>query len=152
VLTRQHVPTLDRQIYAPADGVRHGAYVLNPHEGDPELILIGTGSEVALVVAAEQALRQRGVRVRIVSMPSWELFAAETTAYRDSVLPPHVTARLAVEAARSIGWERWVGPHGDILSVDRFVASAPGDVVMKQYGFTTDHVVARALVLLGGTP
>ena len=85
-------------------------------------------------------------------MPSWELFAAETTAYRDSVLPPHVTARLAVEAARSIGWERWVGPRGDILSVDRFGASAPGDVVMKQYGFTTDHVVARALALLGETP
>ena len=152
VLTRQHVPTLDRQVYAPADGVRRGAYVLNPYEADPELILIGTGSEVALVVAAEQALRQRGVRARIVSMPSWELFAAETTAYRDSVLPPHVTARLAVEAARSIGWERWVGPRGDILSVDRFGASAPGDVVMKQYGFTTDHVVARALALIGGTP
>jgi transketolase len=152
VLTRQHVPTLDREVYAPADGVRRGAYVLNPDEADPELILIGTGSEVALIVAAEQALRQRGVRARIVSMPSWELFAAETTAYRDSVLPPHVTARLAVEAARSIGWERWVGSRGDILSVDRFGASAPGDVVMKQYGFTTEHVVARALVLLGGTP
>jgi transketolase len=152
VLTRQHVPTLDRNTYAPADGVRRGAYVLNPHEADPELILIGTGSEVALVVAAESVLRQRGVRVRIVSMPSWELFAAETTAYRDSVLPPAVSARLAVEAARSIGWERWVGAGGDILSVDRFGASAPGDVVMKQYGFTTEHVVARALVLLGGAP
>ena len=165
VLTRQHVPTLERsemgsrsprginrQVYAPADGVRRGAYVLNPHEADPELILIGTGSEVALVVAAERVLRQRGVRARIVSMPSWELFAAETTAYRDSVLPPSVTARLAAEAARSIGWERWVGSRGDILSVDRFGASAPGDVVMTQYGFTTDHVVARALALLGGTP
>ncbi len=152
VLTRQPVPTLERKLYAPADGARRGAYVLNPHEADPELILIGTGSEVALVVAAERVLRQRGVRARVVSMPSWELFAAEATAYRDSVLPPAVTARLAVEAARSIGWERWVGPCGDILSVDRFGASAPGDVVMKEYGFTTDHVVARALALLGGTP
>jgi transketolase len=154
VLTRQRVPTLerDRGACAPADGVRRGAYVLDPHEADPELILIGTGSEVALVVAAERVLRQRGVRARVVSMPSWELFAAETTAYRDSVLPPPVTARLAVEAARSIGWERWVGPCGDIVSVDRFGASAPGDVVMKEYGFTTEHVVARALALLGGTP
>jgi transketolase len=152
VLSRQAVPTLERSVHAPADGVRRGAYVLNPDEADPELILIATGSELALVVAAERVLRQRGVRARIVSMPSWELFAAETTAYRDSVLPPAVTARLAVEAGRSIGWERWVGPGGDILSVDRFGASAPGDVVMKQYGFTTDHVVARALALLGGTP
>jgi transketolase len=152
VLTRQGVPTLDRHVYGPADGVRRGAYVLNPHDADPELILIATGSEVALIIAAERVLRQRGVRARIVSMPSWELFAAETTAYRDSVLPPAVTARLAVEAGRSIGWERWVGPLGDILSVDRFGASAPGDVVMKQYGFTTDHVVARALALLGETP
>jgi transketolase len=178
VLTRQHVPTLERsetgggdpdgsaggaggkaprgidrsQVYAPADGVRRGAYVLNPQDADPELILIGTGSEVALVAAAEPVLRQRGVRVRIVSMPSWELFAAEPPAYRDSVLPPSVTARLAVEAARSIGWERWVGPRGDILSVDRFGASAAGEVVMTEYGFTADHVVARALALLGSRP
>jgi transketolase len=152
VLTRQHVATLDREAYAPADGVRRGAYVLNPQQTDPELILIGTGSEVALVTAAERVLRQRGVRARVVSMPSWELFAAQTTAYRDSVLPPSVTARIAVEAARSIGWERWVGPRGDILSVDRFGASAPGDVVMKEYGLTSEHVVARALALLGGTP
>ncbi len=150
VLTRQHVPTLDRRIYAPADGVRRGAYVLDPGGPAPELILIGTGSEVSLVVAAAQILHARGLRARVVSMPSWELFAAETAAYRDSVLPPSVPARLAVEAARSIGWERWVGPRGDILSVDRFGASAPGEVVMKEYGFTVDHVVSRALALLGG--
>jgi transketolase len=149
ILTRQHVPTLDRSVYASADGVFHGAYVLNPSEADPELILIATGSEVPLIAAAERALHERGVRARAVSMPSWELFEAEPLEYRDSVLPPSVTARLAVEAARSIGWHRWVGPRGDILSVDRFGASAPGDVVMKHFGFTVDNVVARALALLG---
>jgi transketolase len=151
VLTRQHVPTLDRGLYASTDGVRHGAYVLNPGQLDPEVILIGTGSEVSLVVGAELVLRAHGVRVRIVSMPSWELFAAEPAAYRDSVLPPSVTARLAVEAGRSIGWERWVGTRGDILSVDRFGASAPGEVVMREYGFTVDNVVMRASALLGRT-
>ncbi|MBA3538855.1 MAG: transketolase [Deltaproteobacteria bacterium] len=149
VLTRQAVPTLDRQVYAPAEGLRRGAYVLNPAETEPELVLIGTGSEVSLIVGAEAALRARGVRVRLVSMPSWELFAAESDAYRESVLPASASARLAVEAARSIGWERWVGPRGDILSVDRFGASAPGEVVMKEYGFTVEHVVERALALLG---
>jgi transketolase len=150
VLSRQHLPTLDRRVLAPAEQLRRGAYVLNGGEGDPELILIATGSEVSLIVAAEPRLRQRGLRVRLVSMPSWELFAGESAAYRESVLPRAVTARLAVEAARSFGWERWVGLDGAILSVDRFGASAPGDVVMREYGFTVDQVVARALALLEG--
>jgi transketolase len=148
VLTRQHVPTLDRRTMAPAEGLRRGAYVLNPAESNPDLILIGTGSEVALIVAAEPVLRERGHRVRLVSMPSWELFAKETAEYRESVLPRDVKARLAVEAGRSFGWERWVGTDGDVVSVDRFGASAPGGVVMKEYGFSVDHVVARALELL----
>jgi transketolase len=151
ILTRQHVPTLDRRVYASAEGLRRGAYVLNPRQADPEIILIGTGSELSLVVAAELVLRERGARARIVSMPSWELFSAESDDYRDSVLPASVTARLAVEAGRSIGWQRWVGPRGDIMSVDRFGASAPGEVVMKEYGFTVDNVVARASALLGRT-
>jgi transketolase len=149
VLSRQHMPTLDRTVYAPADGVRRGAYVLNPQETSPELIVIGTGSEVGLVVAAEKVLRERGVRTRIVSMPSWELFAAQSKAYRDQVLPPSVIARLAVEAACSLGWERWLGTTGGTVSVDRFGASAAGDLVMKEYGFTVDNVVQRALALLG---
>jgi transketolase len=151
VLSRQNLPTLDRATYAPADGLRRGAYVLDPAEADPELVLIGTGSELHLVALAGLALRERGVRARVVSMPSWELFAAESADYRDSVLPPGVTARLAVEAGRAIGWERWVGPRGDVLSVDRFGASAPGAVVMKHYGFTVDCVVTRALALIGRT-
>jgi transketolase len=148
VLSRQHVPTLDRRVLSPAEELRRGAYVLNRGERDPELILIGTGSELPLVVAAEPVLRRRGVRVRLVSMPSWELFAQEGAEYRESVLPPAVRARLAVEAGRSFGWERWVGSDGDVLSVDRFGASAPGGLVMKEYGFSVDHVVARALALL----
>ena len=152
VFTRQHVPTLDRRVLAPAEELRRGAYVLNPAERDPELILIATGSEVSLIVGAEPILRQRGLRVRLVSMPSWELFERQSAEYRGSVLPRTVKARLAVEAARSLGWERWVGSEGDILSVDRFGASAPGGVVMKEYGFTLDHVVERALVLLGSQP
>jgi transketolase len=147
VLSRQHTPTLDRATLAPAEELRRGAYVLNPDERDPQLILIGTGTEVALLVGAEPILRQRGLRVRVVSMPSWELFERQSDEYRRSVLPPTVKARLAVEAARSLGWERWVGSEGDILSVDRFGASAPGGVVLKEYGFTVDHVVERALAL-----
>ncbi|MCU1280309.1 MAG: Transketolase, partial [bacterium] len=135
-------------VLAPAEELRRGGYVLNPGEPDPQLILIGTGSEVSLIVAAEPILRARGLRVRLVSMPSWELFERQSAEYRQGVLPRAVKARLAVEAARSLGWERWVGSDGDILSIDRFGASAPGDIVMKQYGLTVDHVVARALALL----
>jgi transketolase len=152
VLSRQHTPTLDRTALAPAEELRRGAYVLNPGERDPEVILIGTGTEVALIVGAEPLLRARGVRARLVSMPSWELFAAQSDEYRESVLPRALEARLAVEAARSLGWERWVGSEGDILSVDRFGASAPGGVVLKEYGFSVDDVVARALALAGKRP
>jgi transketolase len=148
VLSRQATPTIDRAAMAPAEQLRHGAYVLNPGERDPEVILIGTGTEVALLVGAEPVLRGRGVRVRLVSMPSWELFEQESEEYRRSVLPPSVKRRLAVEAARSLGWERWVGSEGDILSVERFGASAPGRVVLREYGFTIDNVVERALALV----
>jgi transketolase len=151
ILSRQHVPTLDRNVFAPAEGLRRGAYVLNPSKDSkpPELILIASGSEVSLIVGAEATLRERGVRVRLVSMPSWELFADESPDYRESVLPSAVTARLSVEAACSMGWDRWVGSKGDILSVDRFGASAPGGVVMKEYGFSVDNVVKRSSALLG---
>jgi transketolase len=151
VLSRQNVPTLDRRDLAPAEGLRRGAYVLNEGAHDPELILIATGSEVPLIVAAEARLRQDGLRVRLVSMPSWELFQAQDAAYREQVLPRAVKARLAVEAARSFGWERWVGSDGDVLSVDRFGASAPGERVLAEFGFTVDNVVERALALLART-
>ncbi len=151
VLSRQNVPTLDRELFASAEGLRRGAYVLLDAPGNsPEIILIGTGAETDLVVQAVQKLQVDGIAARAVSMPSWELFAAQNQAYRDSVLLPHVKPRLAVEAACSLGWERWVGDVGTTLTVDRFGASAPGDTVLEKYGFTVDNVVARAKLLLKG--
>ena len=149
VLTRQDLPTLDRAQFSAADGLRRGAYVLaDAPDGKPDLILIASGSEVALIVQARQKLIEQKVRVRIVSMPSWELFEDQPPEYRDSVLPPALGARLAVEAGVSQGWHRYVGSRGDVLAVDRFGASAPGEVVMREYGFTAENVCARALALL----
>jgi transketolase len=146
-LTRQNVPTLDRSVFAPAEGLRRGAYVLDRGDEarDPDLILLASGSEVSLVVAAAARLRASGLRVRVVSMPSWRLFGEQPAEYRESVLPARVTARLAVEAGSPLGWERWVGLQGTVLGVDRFGASAPGGVVMERYGFTVERVVERAL-------
>ena len=132
---------LDRTVYAPAEGLRRGAYVLAEAPGGaPDLVLIGTGSEVQLVVAAQAALAKDGIRARAVSMPSWELFAAESADYRESVLPRAVARRLAVEAGATFGWDRWVGTAGAVVGVDRFGASAPGEVVLKELGFTVEHV------------
>ena len=154
VLTRQSLPTLDRAIYAPADLLRRGAYVLNASEEkeDPDIILMASGSEVALIAAAEPILRKANVSARLVSMPSWRLFDEQTPEYRQSVLPSAVTARLAVEAASPLGWERWTGLGGGIIGIDRFGASAPGATLFKEYGFTVEHVVERALALVGQRP
>ncbi len=149
VLTRQAVPTLDREQFSTADGLQHGAYILaDAPNGKPDLILMASGSEIGLIVGARQQLLEKKVRVRIVSMPSWELFEAQQQAYRDMVLPPAVSARLAVEAGVSQGWHRYVGSGGDVLAVDRFGASAPGEVVMREYGFTIENVYRRAVSLL----
>jgi transketolase len=143
------VPTLDRTLCAPADGLRSGAYVLaDPPNGTPGLILIASGSEVGLVMAARHRLQDRSVQARIVSMPSWELFDAQPQEYRDLVLSPSVPARLAVEAGVSQGWHRYVGERGGVLSVEHFGASAPGDVLMHEYGLTVESVCQRALALL----
>ncbi len=148
-LTRQNVPTLDRTQYASAEGLEKGAYILaDAPNGKPDLILIASGSEVGLIVAAQKKLAEQKVQARIVSMPSWELFEAQPQAYRDSVLPPQVTARLAVEAGYSRNWSRYVGEKGDALGVDRFGASAPSDVMMREYGFTVENVCQRALQLI----
>jgi transketolase len=150
VLTRQDVPTLDRGRYAPTDGLRRGAYVLAdaPHS-KPELILIASGSEVALIVAAAERLQAEGIAVRSVSMPSWELFDAIPHAERDAVLPPSVGARLAIEAGAAQGWHRYVGDEGDVLSVETFGASAPGNEILENYGFTVDNICTRARKMLG---
>ena len=150
VLTRQNVPTVDRNLFAPAEGLRKGAYILADAPGDnPDIILIGTGSEVALVLAAKEKLAEQRISARVVSMPSWELFDQQPQTYRDTVLPRAVRARLAVEAALSQGWHRYVGDGGDVIGVDRFGASAPGNVVMEKFGFTVGHVVERATALVG---
>jgi transketolase len=149
ILTRQHVPTLDRREFAAAGGLRRGAYVLaDAPDAKPDLILIAAGSEVGLIVAAARELRARNVHARIVSMPSWELFDAQPVEYRDAVLSPSTRARLAVEAGASQGWHRYVGDHGDVLGVDRFGASAPGDVLLREYGLTVENVCKRALAVL----
>ena len=148
ILTRQSVPTLDRNRFAAADGLRRGAYVLaDAPNGKPDLILIATGSEVGMVIAAAHKLLAQGIKARVVSMPSWELFDAQPAEYRDAVLPPSIGARLAVEAGASQGWHRYTGDHGDVLGVDRFGASAPGDVVLRKYGLTIDNVCKRALAM-----
>jgi transketolase len=150
VLTRQNVPVLDRNQFAAAEGLRRGAYVLaDPPGGKPDLVLIGTGSEVPLVVAARQKLAEQNIQARVVSMPSWELFDQQSRDYRESVLPRTIRPRLAVEAGLPQGWCHYVGDGGDIIGIERFGASAPGNVVMEKLGFTVDHVVERARALLG---
>jgi len=149
ILTRQDLPTLDRTRFAGAEGLRRGAYVLaEASRGRPDIILIGTGSEVSLIVAAGQKLAEGKIKVRIVSMPSWELFDAQPRGYRESVLPPSVGVRLAVEAGSTQGWHKYVGDEGDTIGVDRFGASAPGEVVMREYGFTVKNVCKRAMELI----
>jgi transketolase len=148
-LTRQDVPTLDRGRCASAEGVRRGAYVLSDAGAAlPALILMASGSEVGLIVAAAEHLQHAGIAVRCVSMPSWDLFDVQPQSYRDEVLPPQVTARLAVELGVRQGWERYIGTRGDMLGIDQYGASATAQVLLQKYGFTADNVVARAKKLL----
>jgi transketolase len=149
ILTRQDIPILDRSQVAAAEGLRQGAYVLaDAPEGKPDLILMASGSEVSLILEARKALQAEGIQARVVSMPSWKLFNGQPQAYRDSVLPPSVRARLAVEAGAPLGWRRYAGDCGDVLGVETFGASAPGDLVMQQYGFNVENVVERAQALV----
>lgn len=148
-LTRQALPTLDRNRYAAAAGLLRGAYVLaEAANGKAQLILIASGSEVALALAAQQALLLQNVQARVVSMPSWELFDDQPQEYRSAVLPPEMPLRLAIEAGVPQGWHRYVGERGDVLGVDKFGASASGEVMMSKYGFTVDNVCLRAHALL----
>jgi transketolase len=150
VLTRQNLPTLDRSRYASAEGLRRGAYVVwdapaaVEKRSGPDLILLASGSELTLILATAERLQAEGVAVRCVSMPSWDLFDAQPQSYRDEVLPPAVHARLAVELGAVQGWHRYVGDKGEVLGVERFGASAPAGALMREFGFTTDNVLARA--------
>lgn len=149
ILTRQNLPTLDRSLYSDASLLERGAYILSDMgDNDPDLILMASGSEVSLIVEAGLRLAAEGVNVRLVSFPSWELFKVQDAAYQETVLPARVKARLAVEAGIGLGWERWVGDSGCILSLERYGASAPGARLFKEFGFTVENVVAQALKLL----
>jgi transketolase len=148
VLTRQKLPCLDASQYPIGQGVAKGAYVLSDCDGEPQLLLLATGSEVTLALAAQEELKARGVAARVVSMPSWELFAAQDRHYQEQVLPPQVKARLAVEAGAVLGWERYVGLDGAVIGLERFGESAPGPTVMDKLGFNVDNVVKQALKLV----
>ncbi len=151
ILTRQGLPVIDRKACAPAEGLGRGGYVLkDPEEGTPHIILMATGSEVSLVLSAADVLAEKGVKARVVSLPSWELFEAQDEVYRQSVLPDSIKARLAVEAGVSQGWDRYVGAGGGVIAIDRFGASAPGKEVLTQFGFTVENVVSKALAFIGG--
>jgi transketolase len=145
VLTRQAVPTIDRSQYASASGVARGAYVLaDAPDGKPDVLLLATGSEVAMCLEAHERLKAEGIKTRVVSMPSWELFDDQPKDYRDGVLPPDVTARVSVEQASTFGWTRYVGATGHSIGMHSFGASAPLKELVKKFGFTTEHVVAAA--------
>jgi transketolase len=156
-LTRQKVGLIDRTLYGSAEGLRRGGYILAEAEGNrlsslspqiPQLILLATGSEVSLALEAREKLQAEGIPTRVVSLPCWELFEEQSEDYRDEVVLPGVTARLGIEAGVCQGWDRYVGPRGDVVCLNRFGASAPGDVAMRELGFNVENVLKHAKALL----
>lgn len=150
ILTRQEVPTIDQEKYAPAANVEKGAYILSSCEGEPKLILMGSGSEVHLLLEAQEKLKAENIPSNVVSFPSWELFDAQSAEYKEKVLPKNVRKRIAVEAGSPIGWCKYVTDEGTVIGIDKFGESAPGDIVMKEYGFSVENVLAKAKELLKG--
>ncbi|ASA96026.1 transketolase [Anoxybacillus flavithermus] len=148
VLTRQNLPTLATTAERAYEGVKRGAYVVSEAQGEVQALLLASGSEVSLAVEAQKALANEGIHVSVVSMPSWDRFEAQPAEYKESVIPKRVKKRLAIEMGSSLGWERYTGDEGDILAIDRFGASAPGEKIMQEYGFTVENVVARVKALL----
>ena len=148
LFTRQGVPVLDRTECAPANGLHRGGYILWQGTHAPEVILIGTGSETHIALEAGKELAAEGIGVRVVSLPSWELFDSQPAEYRDTVLPPEVRVRVAIEAGIKLGWEHYVGLEGRVIGMDGFGASAPGSVLYEKFGITADHVVQTARELL----
>jgi transketolase len=149
ILSRQAMPTLDRTKYAPASGVSKGAYVLADSNSRPDVILIGTGSELQICVGAYEQLKTEGIQARVVSMPCWKLFEHQSAEYKESVLPAAVTARVAVEAGTSLGWKEYVGTTGRVVARSDFGASAPVKDLLKQFGFTVENVVKEAKAAMG---
>jgi len=150
ILSRQKLPVIDRTIYSSADKLVNGAYILSDSDGKPDIILIATGSEVHITLKAGKILEEKGISVRVVSMPSWELFENTSQEYKDKVLLPDVSVRIAVEAGISMGWERYAGSSGAVIGINEFGASAPGNIVMEKFGFTSENIVQKATELLSG--
>jgi len=148
ILSRQKLPVIDRTIYSSADKLVNGAYILSDSDGKPDIILIATGSEVDITLKAGKILEEKGISVRLVSMPSWELFENTSQEYKDKVLLPDVNVRIAVEAGISMGWERYTGSNGAVIGINEFGASAPGNIVMEKFGFTSENIVQKAMELL----
>ncbi len=148
ILSRQKLPVIDRTIYSSADKLVNGAYILSDSDGKPDIILIATGSEVHITLKAGKILEEKGISVRVVSMPSWELFENTSQEYKDKVLLPDVNVRIAVEAGISMGWERYTGSSGAVIGINEFGASAPGNIVMEKFGFTSENIVQKAIELL----
>jgi transketolase len=148
VLTRQNLPVLNRTALAPASGVQRGGYILGEAAAPPDIILIGTGSEVHIALEAGELLQEKSIAARVVSLPSWELFDAQPVEYRNAVLPPDIRARISIEAGTPLGWERYVGLDGIAIGLSRFGASAPGKVIYEKLGLTAQHMVDEALKLL----
>jgi transketolase len=150
VFSRQGLPTLDRARFGPANGLARGAYVLSdPEKGAPRAILIATGAEVHLALQAQKELAAQGIGVRVVSMPSWELFEEQDEDWREAVLPPALKARVSIEAASTFGWSRWIGDEGVAIGLDRFGASAPASELFEQLGLTVERTVRTVRTLLG---
>jgi transketolase len=151
ILSRQNLPTLDRGKYAPADGTRKGAYVLYETDKDAsDVMLIATGSEVSLALGAVPALEAQGIKTRVVSFPSWELFEEQSETYRNSVFPKRISKRISIEAGVTSGWEKWVGSDGVMIGINSYGASAPGERVMKEFGFSVENVIEKTLKLVKG--
>jgi transketolase len=148
ILSRQKLPVLDRIRYAPASGLKNGAYILSDAAGHADIILIASGSEVHLALAAQESLAAEGIATRVVSMPSWELFEKMPASYKKRVLPCEVKRRIAVEAGHPIGWERYVGSEGKVIGINCFGTSAPGAAVMAKFGMTIDNIIQEAKQLM----
>ncbi|MBE0410950.1 MAG: transketolase, partial [Anaerolineales bacterium] len=148
ILSRQNLPVLDRKSLAPASSLQRGGYVLWESQSEPELILIGTGSEVQITLAAGKNLAEAGIPVRVVSLPSWELFDQQTPEYREAVLPSGVRARIAVEAASKLGWERYVGLDGTVVGLDNFGASAPAETLYDKFGINVHQVITKSTSIM----
>jgi transketolase len=149
ILTRQNVPVIDRGRFQPAAGLRKGAYILSDSSSSkPDVILMATGSEVHLALEAHEKLRSEGIETRVISMPSWELFEQQPEKYRQEILPPGVTKRISMEAGITLGWHRYIGREGEIIGLDHFGASAPGGVLLKEFGFTVENISRRVKSLL----